>query len=140
MHELILFFLKHWVLSLGFITVLICVVVNECIVLKTSPKKLAPTQLVEMINHSTPLLLDLREALLYKKSHIIQSVVFLNTEDDRKKLLLQKDQVIVLICATGNHALIVAKQLRSHGMSNIYILHGGISAWREAGLPIIKNT
>ena len=48
----------------------------------------------------------------------------------------KKDKPVIVVCASGSRAGRAAAQIRASGCSEVYVLAGGISAWREAGLPI----
>jgi rhodanese-related sulfurtransferase len=52
------------------------------------------------------------------------------------KLDIKKDKPVIVVCASGSRAGRAAAQIRASGYGEVYVLAGGISAWREAGLPI----
>ena len=47
-----------------------------------------------------------------------------------------KDKPILLICAVGGRSLALGQLMSKNGWSELYNLKGGISAWKEAKLPI----
>lgn len=49
---------------------------------------------------------------------------------------LKKERPVILICNTGKTAGPAAAQLRAAGFGEVYVLAGGLAAWREAGLPL----
>ncbi len=49
---------------------------------------------------------------------------------------LKKDRPVILVCNTGRSAAPAAAQLRAAGFGEVYVLAGGLAAWREAGLPV----
>jgi rhodanese-related sulfurtransferase len=49
---------------------------------------------------------------------------------------LKKDRPVILVCNTGTSATRAAATLRSAGFAEVYVLGGGIAAWKEAGLPV----
>jgi rhodanese-related sulfurtransferase len=49
---------------------------------------------------------------------------------------LKKDKPVIVVCNTGTSAPSAAAQLRALGYGEVYVLAGGLSAWREAGLPV----
>ena len=54
-------------------------------------------------------------------------------------LVKNKTAPLILVCPTGmraRRAVAVAKKL---GYENTRALNGGMRAWREAGLPIVKG-
>ncbi len=48
----------------------------------------------------------------------------------------KKDKPVIVVCASGSRAGKAAAQIRAGGYGEVYVLAGGIAAWREAGLPI----
>jgi rhodanese-related sulfurtransferase len=51
---------------------------------------------------------------------------------------LRKDRPVILVCEPGRAAHSAASKLRAGGIGEVYVLAGGVAAWREAGLPIRK--
>ena len=51
---------------------------------------------------------------------------------------LKKERPVIVVCDAGNAAGKVAAQLRAAGLAEVYVLAGGLNAWREAGLPLRK--
>jgi len=51
---------------------------------------------------------------------------------------LPKDRVIVCQCASGHRSGIAARQLRAEGF-DARSVSGGITAWKNAGLPVRKG-
>ena len=47
-----------------------------------------------------------------------------------------KDKAILLICAVGGRSLALGQLMSKNGWNEVYNLKGGISAWKEAKLPV----
>ncbi len=60
------------------------------------------------------------------------------TEIGRHADELRKDVPVLLICGHGRRSSIASVKLRSAGVKEVYILGGGMQAWRAAGLPVSK--
>lgn len=52
---------------------------------------------------------------------------------------LPKDKPALVVCKAGSRASMAAVKLRSAGISEVFILAGGLDAWRSAGLPVTKS-
>jgi rhodanese-related sulfurtransferase len=50
-----------------------------------------------------------------------------------------KDARIVLYCRSGRMSEIAATELVEQGYTNVYELDGGMIAWEDAGLPLIRR-
>ena len=51
---------------------------------------------------------------------------------------LKKDRPVLVVCDQGRSAGPAAATLRAAGFAEVYVLAGGLAAWREAGLPLKK--
>ena len=47
-----------------------------------------------------------------------------------------KNKAILLICAVGGRSLALGQLMSKNGWNEVYNLKGGISAWKEAHLPV----
>ncbi|MCS5491651.1 rhodanese-like domain-containing protein [Algoriphagus limi] len=60
--------------------------------------------------------------------------------DFQKKVQeLPKDKPVLLYCAVGARSREAAEQLVEMGFTNVYHLQGGIQAWYQQGLPIVRE-
>jgi rhodanese-related sulfurtransferase len=51
---------------------------------------------------------------------------------------LRKDRPVILVCNHGRTAHGATSKLKAGGIGEVYVLAGGVTAWREAGLPMRK--
>ena len=52
---------------------------------------------------------------------------------------INRSQPICLMCRSGNRARTAAAKLTAHGFTDVAVVKGGMTAWREANLPIITG-
>jgi len=98
---------------------------------------LAATQL---INQKDAVVIDIRDQGEYAAGHILNArsfpeKVFSERKNELDKL---KSTPIIVSCDTGQRAGAAAQKLREMGFTDVHVLQGGLSAWREAGLPVAK--
>ena len=98
---------------------------------------LAATQL---INQKDAVVIDIRDQGEYAAGHILNArsfpeKVFAERKNELDKL---KSTPIIVSCDTGQRAGAAAQKLRDMGFADVHVLQGGLSAWREAGLPVAK--
>jgi rhodanese-related sulfurtransferase len=97
-------------------------------------------QATQLINQKDAVIVDIRDQGEYAAGHImnaksIPAKVFADRKNDLEKL---KSAPIIVSCDTGQRAGTAAQKLREMGFNEVYVLTGGLNAWREAGLPVSK--
>jgi len=134
------FIVNHWILVTLFV-VLASLVMSGSLNSKLSGvNPVGASRAVQIVNQQKGLFLDIREADEFTKGAIADSVnIPLSTLADNTAKLKKTDQAIVLICASGQRARTASKQLKNKGYSDIYVLTGGLNAWREAKLPLFSE-
>lgn len=140
MNEVIVFVTKHWVLSIGFIGVLIALVINEIRHFSTF-KAYSPQELVNKINHEQGKLIDCREPEAFKAGYILGAVNIPQKKLEENQSILNKlkNKSIVLICHQGTDSPKVGKKLRQLGFQEVAFLEGGIQAWKKESLPLERG-
>jgi len=82
------------------------------------------------------LLLDVREDVEWGAGHAAGAM---HIPMSRLRLdLLVADRPIVAVCRSGHRSAHVAQALQGHGW-NIRNLTGGMQAWVQAGLPVVRG-
>ena len=103
---------------------------------RASGPALTTLQVTQLINSKNATIVDIRPPEEFAKGSLPNAR---NLPADKVKDRageLKKDKPLIVICANGSAAGKVAAQLRSSGFSDVFVLNGGLAAWREAGLPI----
>jgi rhodanese-related sulfurtransferase len=54
----------------------------------------------------------------------------------QNKLKVPKETPIMLICAVGGRSFAAGQMLVKYGYKEVYNVSGGLTAWKEAGLPV----
>lgn len=98
------------------------------------------TRTVQLINHQDALILDVREANEFAGGHIANArhIPLGQLATSLKPLEKHKDKTIVVNCQSGTRSAMACGVLRKNGFSQVYNLKGGIKAWQQAGLPVVK--
>lgn len=133
------FVINHWQLWLLFIVILSLNFVNEFLTHKSKAQELSPQDLVGLMNEEPDLaIIDLRDLEQFKKGHIIHALQAKSDDFETEKMGKYKNKSLVLVCQKGLQAPIIAKKIRENGFNPV-VLHGGMNAWQESGLPLIKG-
>ena len=84
--------------------------------------------------------LDVRTPDEFEEGHIAGAQNLDSMSDDLGKTLggLDKGKTYLLHCEAGGRSSRVLKRMRELNFKSIYHMDGGISAWKEAGKPLVK--
>jgi rhodanese-related sulfurtransferase len=103
---------------------------------------LSPAMAIRLMNNnSETLVLDLRTAADYKKGHITgsKSAPLNDLAGSVNSFSSYKDKPVLVYCNSGNTATKALNILKKAGFEKVNNLEGGIAAWREANMPLVKK-
>ena len=140
MQDIVLFIQHHWMLNTAFLMILFILILVEFIHQKRNATKASPAQVTQLINRSKAALIDIRDTSAFAEGHIIGSlsIPVAELQKQTKKLDKLKTNPVVIICQQGTESTRTADHLLKQGF-DIRVLAGGINAWRNADLPLIKE-
>lgn len=140
MQDLEIFISTHWQLAYGFAAVLTLLVIVEILRTKRNTTMVDTARAVHLMNREHATIIDIRLADSFRQGHIIDAVSISLDElqKNNKKLEKLKNKPVIVVCNTDTEAQKTAASLAKQGY-NSYALAGGIRAWKEAGLPIVKS-
>lgn len=134
------FFLEHWVLSSAFVVLLLLFIFNEWRHFGGS-STIAPQELVDLLNHSRGVVLDIRNKDGFDQGHIIGAINIPQSEIDNRKNLLTKHKAkpVVVVCQNGQSSPKVQQLLLKEGFKEVYCLRGGMGLWKDENFPVSKH-
>jgi rhodanese-related sulfurtransferase len=138
MEHLSQFIINHWQLWLLFLVVLFLTFLNELITQRKKAKEISPQTLVDLINNEKAVVIDVRDQESFRNGHIIDSVHVKNEDFEQPKMEQYKNKPIILVCARGLQTPALATKIRNLGYQPL-VLSGGIEAWQNADLPLVKG-
>ncbi len=97
-----------------------------------------PTDAVALINNDG-VVVDLRSNEAFSRGHIVNAKNIPYDELDAHKAKLEKfkDKPIVAVCDSGMTSNRAVATLRAAGFGSVYGLKGGMTAWGQAGMPVV---
>ncbi len=139
--ELLAFAGRHQLLALGLIGLTGAIVYTEIAHLLRGYKSLRPAQLTGLINRDNALVVDLSASNDFEKGHIAGSrnIAPSQFDPENKQLTAAKSLPVVLVCRNGQASAAAAKRLKQAGFEHVYWLEGGVAAWQQADLPLVKG-
>lgn len=140
MQDLTLFLSHHLALSLAAIVIFILLMIVEAMRAKRSRTGITPAELTQLINHQQAVVFDIRPQDAYRQGHIIdsQAVTAQELQKPSKKMERFKSKPLVIVCNTGMESQKIATLLLKQGY-NAFSLSGGIRAWIQANMPLVKE-
>ena len=101
---------------------------------------LSPAAAVQLINREKAVLLDVSEPEEFAKAHAggARNLPFGQVEARLAETVKNKALPLVLICPTGARARRAVAMARKLGYEKAQALAGGLTAWKDASLPVEK--
>ncbi|MFA7666542.1 MAG: rhodanese-like domain-containing protein [Burkholderiaceae bacterium] len=91
-----------------------------------------------LINDSAAVVLDVRPAAEFAVGHLPNARNIPTAELDKRAGELPAGKPVLVCCGTGNSSGRAVAALRRSGRQDVFNLAGGLQAWRQAGLPVVK--
>ncbi len=138
MEQIFIFIGNHPLLVGAFVLLLVLFIRNEA---NRGGANVSAQQLVDMVNNSAAVVVDLRDKAEFDQGHIVDSlnIPFANLESRMDELSKYKDKPIVIACKMGQQAGSAGTMLRKAGYENVSRLRGGITEWRGQNMPVVKS-
>ena len=139
--QLLAFAGRHMFLALALVGLTLAILWNEVARLFRGYKALRPAALTALINREDALVVDLSPLADFEKGHIPGSRNVLPSQFDPENpnLAKAKGLPVVAVCRTGQASADAARRLKQAGFEHVYWLDGGIAAWQQADLPLVKG-
>lgn len=104
-------------------------------------KEITPAEAVTLINQEDALVLDVREADEHSQGSIINAkhVALSALPQKANDLSQNKHRPILVFCKTGNRSPKACKVLAGSQYTRVFGLKGGITAWIDNQLPVVKR-
>lgn len=102
---------------------------------------LTPAEAVTLINRSNALVLDVRDDAEFAAGHIANAthIPLAQMAARINEIKKYQNKPILVNCQRGGRSAKVCSLLREAEFTQVYNLQGGLVAWQEAKLPVIKG-
>lgn len=132
------FIINHWILSSLFVILLYLVFSDTLNRRLSGLQPINVNEAVNLVNQQKGCFIDVREEEAFAKAHIVDAINIPHSQldEDFSKKLKKMDQPLVVVCDSGQKSRAAAKKLKTKGYTNVFILSGGLHAWRDAKLPL----
>lgn len=139
--ELLAFAGRHPLLSSGFVLLTLALIYTEIARLLRPYRSLRPAEVTALVNREDALVVDLSASGDFERGHIagsrnVQASAF---GPEHKLVAASRDRPLVLVDRMGQAVGAAATRLKKAGFTQVYVLDGGIAAWQQADLPLVKG-
>ena len=135
------FVMNHLVLFVALLAVLVLLAHNLAGDFLTAAKFLSPAETVRLINREEPVVVDLRDEGDFGAGHLDNAINMPLAKLGERigELERYRDRSVLLCCASGSACGGASNQLKKNGFSKVFALRGGIAAWQQDNLPLVRN-
>jgi rhodanese-related sulfurtransferase len=101
---------------------------------------LSAAEATQLINRRNAVVVDLRPAGEYANGHL-PSARHLELEELKAKIgqiAKNKAHPVLLVCQNGLQSNKASRIVREAGYTEVHVLQGGVNAWQQAGMPVVK--
>lgn len=100
---------------------------------------ISTAEAIQLINRKQAVWVDIRSSEHFQAGHIAQARSLPAASLDQQITALPKNKPLIVVCDSGRDSKKAAQALRTAGMSEVFILDGGMRAWSQAALPVTKK-
>lgn len=138
MDRLIEFASNHYVLVACFAALWVLFFMLEA---TRGGKGVSPQAATNMVNQQEALIIDVRPADEFRAGHIAGSRNIPSDQigDRIGELEGYREKPLIFTCDTGSQASHAGRQLLAKGFKQVYRIQGGVAAWRNDNLPVVKT-
>lgn len=141
MQDLSQFIARHLGLTYALAITLLALMVIEYLRARRNQVNINTVQAVQLINRQNAVVIDIRADDTFRTGHILDAISLSSADllNSGKKLEKYKKRPIIVVCNGGMESQKIAAHLLKQGY-NAFSLAGGLRAWSDADLPIVKDT
>lgn len=101
---------------------------------------LTPSEAVLMMNRASVLILDVRDETEFANGHITgaKHIPLADLESRLKEIQKFKAKPVIVNCQAGMRSAKACAVLRKLEFTQVHNLQGGLNAWAQAKLPLVK--
>ena len=101
---------------------------------------LSPLLATQQINHRNAIVIDVRDEPAFAAGSLTgaRNLPFASLEQRVSELVRFKARPAILVCESGQQSARAVSILTGQGFAEAYSLAGGLSAWKQAGLPLVQ--
>jgi len=132
---------NHSLLFVGLLLVIILLLQTIFSDVTRKYKLISPPEAIGLINREDAVVIDTRNKAEFDGGHISDAILIPLPEikESTEKLNKYEGRPLLFYCKSGLRSDEACKVLSKLGINNVYALSGGIQAWEDANMPLVKK-
>ena len=101
---------------------------------------LSAAEATQLINRRNAVVVDLRSAADFANGHLPSSrhLAFAELQAKIGQIAKNKATPVLLVCQDGLQSNKATRLVTEAGYTEVHALQGGLAAWQQAGMPVVK--
>ncbi|HFD12502.1 MAG TPA: rhodanese-like domain-containing protein [Crenotrichaceae bacterium] len=135
------FLFNHWIIASALVLVSALLIQDTWESITRKFKRVSTAGAVDLINNHDPAILDVREPFEHAKGHIQDAINIPAAKLSKRMNEIEKYKTkpLLVVCQTGTRSVTACKNLYKQGYENVIHLTGGIQAWEDHKLPLMRK-
>jgi rhodanese-related sulfurtransferase len=102
---------------------------------------LSAAEATQLINRRNAVVIDLRAPSDFAAGHLPSARQVAAGEIGAKiaQVAKNKSTPVLLVCQNGQQSQKAAREVEAAGYAEVHVLEGGVAAWQQAGMPVVKQ-
>ena len=133
---------RHYILSALFVLCLVMLIYTQIRIMLSPVKAISSGKATDLINNANAVSVDLRTDKEFAAGHITGAVnlpVKLVNEGNFGAIDRYRNVPLVIVDQSGVSSFDAARTIRKAGFPEVYALAGGIGAWTDERMPLVKH-
>lgn len=103
---------------------------------------LSPLQATQLINHRNAIVIDLRDEQAFAAGSVTgaRNIPYDKLQERIAELSRFKARPAIVVCESGKQSERALATFKAQGFAETHTLAGGLSAWKQAGLPLVQSS
>ena len=142
LESLVAFAGRHYILSALFVLCLVMLIYTQIRIMLSPVKAISSGKATDLINNANAVPVDLRTDKEFAAGHITGAVnlpVKLVNEGNFGAIDRYRNVPLVIVDESGVSSFDAARTIRKAGFPEVYALAGGIGAWTDERMPLVKH-
>lgn len=104
-------------------------------------KLISAVEAIHLINRENAVIIDTRNQTEFNSGHISDAILIPlpDIKDSTDTFNKYEGRPLLFYCKSGSRSDEACRALNKQGLKNVFALRGGIQAWQEASMPLVKK-